>query len=300
MTLDPEICYRALLARDARFDGVFFVCVSTTGVYCRPICPARTPGPTRCQFVRLAAEAERAGFRACLRCRPELAPGLAPIDAVPRLVRAAAARIQAGYLDHHSVEELAALYGVTGRHLRRVLEAALGVSPLQLAQTRRLAVARRLLRDTHLPIGDVALASGFGSLRRFNAAFVAAFGRPPTALRRETAPTGSALRLRLDYRPPYDWERLARFLAARAIPGVERIDGEAWRRVVAWGDLTGTVVVRPDPGRAALWAELSPSLAGRAGALVSRLRAVFDLDARPASSLASPSPAAQTAASSAA
>lgn len=280
MQLDPDTCHKALTARDARFDGVFFVGVTTTGIYCRPICPARTPGPTRCRYFRLAAEAERAGFRACLRCRPELAPGLASVDATSRLVRAAAARIHAGYLDQHSVDELADLCSVTARHLRRVMEDELGVSPIELAQTRRLAVARRLLRDTALPMTDVAFAAGFASLRRFNAAFLERYGRPPTALRRESPPA-DRIRLRLDFRPPYAWDRIVGFLAGRAIPGVERIDAEAWRRVVVIGDTVGTVSVRPDPDRSALIASVSTSLAPRLPMVAARLRSVFDLDARP-------------------
>ncbi|MFI5308756.1 MAG: Ada metal-binding domain-containing protein, partial [Polyangiales bacterium] len=169
MTLDADTCYRAILARDRRFDGLLFVGVTTTGVYCRPICPARMPGRARCEFFARAAEAERAGFRACFRCRPELAPGCAPVDSVPRLVRAAAARIDAGFLNHGSVDELGATLGVSGRHLRRALQTELGVSPLELAQTRRLALAKQLLHDTDLPLTQVAFSAGFSSVRRFNA-----------------------------------------------------------------------------------------------------------------------------------
>ncbi|HYO68824.1 MAG TPA: Ada metal-binding domain-containing protein, partial [Archangium sp.] len=166
-TLETETCYRALTARDRRFDGLFFVGVSTTGIYCRPVCTARTPRQERCAFYRTAAEAEHAGFRACLLCRPELAPGSAPVDSVPRLVAAAVARIEAGCLNESSLEDLAAELGVTSRHLRRAMEAELGVSPVELAQSRRLALAKQLLQDTTLPLAEVAFASGFPSVRSF-------------------------------------------------------------------------------------------------------------------------------------
>jgi len=163
--LDAATCHRALAARDRRFDGLFFVGVRTTGIYCRPVCPARTPGRERCTFFARAAEAEREGFRACLRCRPELAPGGGPVDALPRLVAAAVARIDAGALNEGSVESLAAGLGITGRHLRRAVEAELGVTPVDLAQSRRLALAKQLLHDTRLPLAEVAFAAGFRSLR---------------------------------------------------------------------------------------------------------------------------------------
>lgn len=303
MDVDPDRCYRAMEARDARFDGIFYVAVSTTGIYCRPVCTARTPRRDRCSFYTTAAEAEKAGYRACLRCRPELAPGAGgtgTVDALPRLVADAARLIEAGYLDEHSVDELAAHLGVTARHLRRATEHELGVSPVELAQTRRMAMAKRLLHDTTLGLTQIALTSGFGSVRRFNAAFAERFGRPPSALRRRL-PTGAAplLALRLDTRPPFDWDLLTAFLAARAIPGVEELvaTGTAsstatasatsvasveYRRVVSLDGAAGVVRVRRDPERCALWAEISPGLAGRAAAIVPLLRRLFDLDARPA------------------
>src|SRR5262249_18969728 len=184
MELDSESCYRAMVARDDRFDGMFFVGVTTTGVYCRPVCPARTPRRERCRFFTRAAQAERDGFRACFRCRPELAPGNASVDAIARTVRAAVARIDAGALNDTSVDELAAGLGTSGRHLRRALRDALGVTPIELAQTRRLLVAKQLLTDTALPVTDVAFAAGFSSLRRFNAAFRARYGKSPSSCRR--------------------------------------------------------------------------------------------------------------------
>jgi AraC family transcriptional regulator of adaptative response / DNA-3-methyladenine glycosylase II len=288
VTLDPASCHRALAARDRRFDGLFFVGVRTTGVYCRPVCPARTPGRDRCVYFGLAAEAEREGFRACLRCRPELAPGSGPMDAVSRLVSAAVARIEAGALNQASVDGLASALGVTGRHLRRAVVAGLGLTPVALAQTRRLALATQLLHDSSLPIGEVALAAGFRSLRRFNALFRTRFGRPPSALRRAAGsaparggPGEGAVTLRLDYRPPLDWTALLEFLSARGTAGVEEVSDGAWRRTVRLGRQTGWVEVTADPVRPALRARVSLSLAGALMPLSARLRALFDLDARP-------------------
>jgi len=281
--LDADTCYRALLARDARFDGVFFVGVETTGIYCRPVCRARTPGRDRCAFYRTAAEAEGASFRACFRCRPELAPGLGPIDAVSRLSAAAAQRIDTGFLNEASVDDLAAELGVTARHLRRAMVAEIGVSPVDLAQARRLALAKQLLHDTSLALADVAFASGFASVRRFNAVFQGRFGRPPSALRREVGTSGTqgSIALRLDLRPPFDWDALLAFLAGRAIPGVEAVDESTYRRTVRIGDRTGWVVVRREERRHALVADVSLSLAGALMPLAALLRALFDLDAHP-------------------
>src|SRR5580698_2503358 len=185
MDLDADVCYRALIARDARFDGVFFVGVTTTRIYCRPICPARTPGRDRCQFFPSAAAAEHAGFRPCLRCRPELAPGNAPVDASGRIARATAARIEAGALDDAGdLEALAGEFGLSSRQLRRAVRQELGATPIELAQTRRLLMAKQLLTETRLPVIDVAYASGFASLRRFNALFQSRHRLTPSQMRR--------------------------------------------------------------------------------------------------------------------
>ncbi|MDC3962628.1 DNA-3-methyladenine glycosylase 2 [Polyangium jinanense] len=281
--MDAETCYRALCARDERFDGLFFVAVQTTGIYCRPVCRARTPARDRCVFYRYAAEADRDGFRACFRCRPELSPGGAPQDSVPRLVRAALARIEGGFLDEGSVDDLGRVLGVTGRHLRRAMEAELGVAPVELAQSRRLALAKQLLQDSSLPLTEIAFASGFGSVRRFNALFSARFGRPPSALRRALgeAEAGAAITLRLDYRPPLDWDALLTFLADRAIAGVEAVQGGVYARSVRLGERIGWVRVMPAPQKNALRVEVAPELAGALGLLLGRLRALFDLDAHP-------------------
>jgi AraC family transcriptional regulator of adaptative response / DNA-3-methyladenine glycosylase II len=283
MTPDEKTFYRALRARDRRFDGVFFVAVETTGIYCRPICPARPVAEKNCRFFRHAAEAEREGYRACLRCRPELAPGNAPTDSVSRLVRAALERIRQGALDERSVDGLARELGVTGRHLRRAMDRELGVSPVELAQTKRLGLAKQLLQDTSLPVAEVAFASGFSSVRRFNALFGARFGRPPSSLRAKRGRArGGELVLRLDYRPPLGWGDLLAFIGARACPGVEIVTaGDTYARVLRVERAVGVVSARHDEARAAVQLSVSPGLAPHVGHVVARARAAFDLDARP-------------------
>lgn len=282
--LTDDARYAALAARDARFDGVFFVGVRTTGIYCRPICPARTPARPRCEFFATPVLAERAGFRACFRCRPELAPGNAPVDAVDALVAGATQRIAEGALNDGSLDELAAQLGVTARHLRRALEAKLGVSPVELAQSRRLALAKQLLQDTHLSLTEIAFAAGFGSVRRFNATFAAKMGSAPSRLRRTHAGERAAergLALRLDYRPPYDWARLLGFLRERAIPGVEIVGETSYRRVVHLGGHVGDIEVSRARDREALVLAVSPPLLPVLMPLVAHVRRMFDLDARP-------------------
>jgi AraC family transcriptional regulator of adaptative response / DNA-3-methyladenine glycosylase II len=281
--IDPDACYRALAARDRRFDGLFFAAVRTTGIYCRPICPARTPARQRCTFYSTAAEAEKRGYRACFRCRPELAPRDAAASSHSSLVEAALTRIHAGALNQGSIEDLAAELGVSDRHLRRSLRDELGVSAVELAQSRRMAMAKQLLQETSLAMTEIAFASGFSSVRRFNALFRARFGRSPSALVREERPATNTLLLRLDYRPPLDWKAMLEFLAARAIPGVESVDLSAgvYRRTAAIGALRGWLAVRADPEQPALRAEISMGLAGALMAVVARLRRFFDLDARP-------------------
>jgi AraC family transcriptional regulator of adaptative response / DNA-3-methyladenine glycosylase II len=268
-----------MLARDGRFDGLFFVAVKTTGVYCRPICPARTPARNRCEFYTRAAEAERAGFRACFRCRPELAPGTASVDALPSLVQAALTRIDAGFLNEASVSDLAKTLGVTSRHLRRAMRGELGLTPVELAQSRRLALAKQLLHDTHLPVAEVAFASGFSSLRRFNALFQSRFGRAPSSVRRHNGAARDAIALRLDYRAPFDWQALLSFLEKRALSGIEMVDDGEYRRTVAIDGTVGWIAVREESP--ALTARLSLSLTPKLPAVVDRLRALFDLDAQP-------------------
>ena len=283
--MSDDARYTAMLARDARFDGIFFVAVSTTGIYCRPICPVRTPGRARCTFYATPAQAERAGYRACFRCRPELAPGHANVDAVDALVAAATRKIGEGALNERSIDDLAGELGVTARHLRRAVESRLGVSPVELAQTRRLALAKQLLQDTELPVTQVAFAAGFGSVRRFNALFADKMGTPPSRVRRHVEKLGAAatdrVTLRLDYRPPYDWARMLGFLGPRAVPGIEAIADETYRRIVHIDGHAGEIAVRHAAKRSALELELEPSLLPVLMPLVARVRRMFDLDARP-------------------
>ena len=284
MRIDDETCYRALAARDARFDGLFFVGITTTRIYCRPICPARTAGRDRCRFFADAALAEKGGFRPCLRCRPELAPGQAPVDAVSRTARIAAARIEAGALnDGGSVERLARDLGTAARHLRRAVRREYGVSPIELAQTRRLLLAKQLLAESDLPIVRIAFASGFESVRRFNASFQGHYRLTPTDMRR-SPPKGhgrDSLRLTLAYRPPLAWDALVGFLAARTTAGVERVEGRAYLRTAAVGPHCGWLKVEPIAGRDALAVELALGLVPALPEILARLKQLFDLAARP-------------------
>jgi AraC family transcriptional regulator of adaptative response / DNA-3-methyladenine glycosylase II len=283
-------CYQALRARDARFDGKFFVGVKTTGIYCRPVCAARTPRASSCVFLATAAAAERAGFRPCLRCRPELAPGGGN---GPALAEALYAAIRARVAHGDSVQELAGPTGYSPRQLRRLTMQAFGVTPVEIVQTERLLFAKRLLHETCLPVGEVALAVGFRSLRRFNALFRARYRLAPTALRASARAGASAasshpaaggdLTLRLAYRPPLAWAELLRYLAKRAVPGVEAVSVAhgTYARTVSLGGKVGWVAVGPCPGEHALQVRTPAALAGELWPLLARLRTLFDLDANP-------------------
>jgi AraC family transcriptional regulator of adaptative response / DNA-3-methyladenine glycosylase II len=284
MRIDDETCYRALAARDARFDGLFFVGVTTTGIYCRPICPARTPGRARCRFFSNSALAEREGFRPCLRCRPELAPGHAPVDAVSRTARAAASRIEAGALNNGgSLEQLAEDLDLSSRQLRRAVRQEFGVRPVELAQTQRLLLAKQLLTESSLPIIKVAFASGFESVRRFNALFRSHYRLTPSRMRRSSkqSANGDCVRLTLAYRPPLAWDALLRFLSARASSGVEWVADQAYFRTAAVGSHQGWLKVEPRSGRNALAVELATSLMPALPEVLVRLKSLFDLNARP-------------------
>jgi AraC family transcriptional regulator, regulatory protein of adaptative response / DNA-3-methyladenine glycosylase II len=288
MTADPDLCYQALRTHDSRFDGRFFVGVSSTGVYCRPVCTARMPKRQNCRFFPSAAAAEVAGFRPCLRCRPEVAPGNASVDSRTRLAHAAAVLIEEGALNDGGVDELAARLDVTGRHVRRVFQGEFGVSPVEYAQTQRLLMAKRLLTDTALPVIDVAMASGFGSLRRFNALFHARYRLSPTDLRKRTGPHGRGddLTFQLGFRPPLDWGALVAFLAQRAVKGVEQVDGDAYRRTVCLSrhaaQYRGWVEVRPARRRVALEVKVDASLVKVLPQALARVRRLFDLSCHPA------------------
>ncbi len=283
MNLEAGICYKALSTGDARFDGVFFVGVSSTGIYCRPICPAKAPRRENCTFFPSAAAAERAGYRPCLRCRPELAPGNSQVDASSRLAAAAASRIEDGALTEGSVEDLASELGITDRHLRRVIETEYGVSPIELAQTQRLLLAKRLLTDTRLPITEVALASGFSSLRRFNALFKERYRLNPKDLRkRRPAETAQeCLTCELAYRPPFEWDLMLGFLARRATCGVEAVSGGRYARTVEIGEHRGWVSIERARNKNALRVQVSAGLAPVLVLVLSRVKSLFDLAARP-------------------
>ncbi len=280
MLFDQEACYRAVRARDRRFDGRFFTAVSSTGIYCRPICPVRPPKRENMRFFSSAAAAEGAGFRPCLRCRPERAPGVASIDAASRLAGAAIAGIEAHALSNARVGDLAAALGVSDRHLRRVTEAELGVSPVELAQTQKLLLAKRLLSETSLKLTEIAFASGFGSVRRFNALFKSRYGLNPRSLRR-SGEAARGLKCLLDFRPPLAWESLLAYLRLRAIPGVEWVDGTHYRRTVALGEHQGFIAVSLAASGSALEVELSSGLAPVIGAVIVRVKNLFDLGATP-------------------
>jgi AraC family transcriptional regulator of adaptative response / DNA-3-methyladenine glycosylase II len=300
-----DAAWRALTARDPRFDGRLFVGVTTTGIYCRPVCRVRTPLRRHCRFFAQAAAAERAGFRPCLRCRPELAPGWSTVDA-PRALAAEAARL----IDRAVAEgealpipTLAARLGITDRHLRRIFQAAHGVSPGDWLGTRRLLLAKQLLTDTDLPITQVALASGFRSLRRFHAAFAERYRLQPGALRRAVvapgpaegsrgtrAPTGpvDGVTVRLAYRPPYDVAGVLHLLHRRALAGQEAVDlgARRWRRTLGWRDgdrrLAGWIDARFLDDRPVVAVTVSASLVSVLPRVLQRVREALDLDADPA------------------
>lgn len=274
-----QIFERARLSRDARFDGQFFIGVRTTGIYCRPICPANAPKSENVTFYRTAAAAGEAGFRPCLRCRPECAPGTPAWAGTSTTVQRGLRLIADGALDDGNLETLADRLGVTSRHLRRLFSKHLGASPLAVAHTQRLHFAKNLIDQTSLPMRDISIASGFGSVRRFNDTFKKTYGRTPGELRRRRAMnvTSTALSVQLPYRTPFDWGRLLAFFAARATPGVETVKDGHYLRTIAIGEASGILDVH-DAGD-----HLSLTLHGIGTeslfSIVQRARCLFDLDA---------------------
>ena len=282
--LDRRTCYRVFQTHDARFDGRVFVGVTSTGIYCRPICPARMPRFENCRFFASAAAAQEAGFRPCLRCRPEIAPDLAFWRGTANTVSRALALIAEGALDDSEagVEALAERLGVGGRQLRRLFKHHLGASPIAVAQTRRVLFAKQLLHDTHLPMTEVAMSAGFGSVRRFNETFRDLFGRPPSALRRKGGADTSArdgVTLRLAYRPPYDWPGMLAALSARAAPGNERVEDDVWHRRIELDGTEGSVAVTHLPARNSVAVTIRFPSVKTLPAIVARIRRVFDLGA---------------------
>ena len=285
MDLDHDACFRAVKLRDARFDGRFFTAVKTTKIYCRPICPARTPLSKNVTFYPTAAAAHEAGFRPCLRCRPETAPDMGAWRGTSNTVSRGLALIELGALDEGDVDALADRLGVGERQLRRLFRQHLGASPISVAQTRRVLFAKQLIHETHLPMTEVAFAAGFSSIRRFNETFLDLFGRAPSELRRLGGPDVAAasdgeFSLLLRYQPPYDWPAMLEFLALRAIPGIESIADGCYSRTFSLNGVHGTVSIRPAEGNALRTRIRVPKLSTLPG-IIARLRRVFDLAADP-------------------
>jgi AraC family transcriptional regulator of adaptative response / DNA-3-methyladenine glycosylase II len=298
--LDPEGCYRALRMRDARFDGRFFTGVKTTGVFCRPICPAPLPKEKNCTFWMSAAAAQAAGFRPCLRCRPETAPGTPAWRGTAASVTRALRLIEAGALDHGgSVDDLAERLGIGSRHLRRLFEQHLGATPRAVARMRRTLFAKQLIDETRLPMTEIATSAGFSSLRRFNACIREVYGRPPSAIRRQRAKGGrsgsrttkdsgaqsatstekSVIELSLPYRPPFAWHALLDFFRDRAIPGVEVVTEDRYLRTIRTSGGSGSIAVREDAERRRLRVAVQTSSPEGLIETSGRLRQLFDLDA---------------------
>lgn len=285
--IENSIAYQALKSRDTRFDGIFFVGVTSTGIYCRPICPVKTPKQENCRFFETAEAAEKQSFRPCLRCRPELAPGNAPVDDASRIAYLIAQRIEENPVNDTNLENIATEFGLSSRQLRRIVQKELGVSPIELLQTRRLLLAKQLLTETKLPITEIAFASGYSSLRRFNDAFCTRYKIAPTHLRKQTAEcektidTHPTSTLQLTYRPPYDWQVLLAFLNKHMIKGVEYINDEFYSRTLHIGKHRGWVKVTHIPSKSALLVEFTHSLIPVLPVLLRHLRNLFDLNARP-------------------
>jgi AraC family transcriptional regulator of adaptative response / DNA-3-methyladenine glycosylase II len=282
--LDAKVCRRARLSRDPRFDGEFYIAVRTTGIYCRPICPARTPAEKNVSYYRSAALAARDGYRPCLRCRPESAPNSPAWNGTSTTVQRALALIQQGALNDGSLAGLAGRLGIGERYLRKLFQRDMGVSPQAVALNQRLLFAKKLLAETSLPITEVAFAAGFGSVRRFNSAVKTQFKLAPGALRkqRKRSSDTSSISLQLQYRPPYDWEGISSFFSRHAIEGVESVNSNSYQRNIQSGDAPGSFTVRPLPGKHALQLDLQISDHGQLLPTVARVRRMFDLDANPA------------------
>lgn len=287
--MNADQCYQAVLTRDARFDGRFFVAVKSTKIYCRPICRVKTPLCKNCSFYTHAAEAEVAGYRPCKRCRPELSPGASIMEVSSELARATLSHISQNFLAEESLEGLAAKLGITDRHMRKVFQDEFGVSPVEYWQTQRLLLAKQLLTDTRLPVTSVALASGFKSLRRFNVALKGRYRMTPTELRKlqtnTAADNAPGFAFRLAYRPPFDWEQILGFLSRRAISGVEAIQDGAYFRTIRMNrqkkGFTGFMEVRHEAEEKMISVRLSDDLVPICAVILDRVKRLFDLQADP-------------------
>lgn len=288
MKPDTKPLYKALMARDRRFDGLFFVGVTSTGIYCRPVCPVKPPKEVNCRFYPTAQEAEQAGFRPCLRCRPELAPGNAPMDDAQRIAHLIVQRVEEGLSDEHrALETIAGEFELSSRQIRRIIQKELGVPPIQLILTRRLLLAKQLLTETQMPVIEIAFASGFSSLRRFNDAFATRYGMSPTRLRKKAVEDAGAINgsgtstLQLSYRPPYDWVGMLAFLKGRELKGVEWVTESFYARTVHLGEAKGWIKVTQSKEKDVLLLEFAHCLTRVLPALLNRVRGLFDLNARP-------------------
>ena len=292
--MDKDSLYKAIRSKDVRFDGRIFVAVKSTKIYCRPICRAKCPKIENCTFYPHAAVAEKNGYRPCLLCRPELAPGeslaTSMADPLAGLARKAMRRIEDGALNEQSVEELAGEFGVSSRHLRKAFETSLGVTPTEMAHTCRLLQAKQLLTDTEISITDIAFSAGFSSLRQFNHVFRKKYRLSPRDFRKAIPSSSTVTRstkestqqsLRLDYRPPFNWAALSGFLKTRAIPGVECIEDDCYMRTVMVNNHQGWLSVRPrrDKRRHALEVQIADNLVPVATQLLARTRTLFDVRA---------------------
>lgn len=283
MKLNNDICYRALKTRDLRFDGQFFTAVKSTGIFCRPICPATTPKRENCTFYDSADAALNAGYRPCLRCRPESAPASPAWKGTETTVKRALRLIDDGGLDHdQTVTAMAERLGITERHLARLFRQHLGSTPKQVAQTRRLMFAKRLLHQTDTPITDIALASGFNSLRRFNDAYQKAFGFAPSKDRKKKPrATGQTISLRFPYRLPYDWDGLLEYFRGRAIPPVETVDDTSYQRNIEFAEHMGTIKVSNDQIKNTIVCEISGIPPLYLQGIAQKIRRMFDIDSDP-------------------
>jgi AraC family transcriptional regulator, regulatory protein of adaptative response / DNA-3-methyladenine glycosylase II len=285
--LTREILDRARRSRDARFDGRFFIAVRSTRIYCRPICPSRFSNDSNIRYYASAEEAAQAGFRPCLRCRPEAAPGSPAWTGTSAVVQRALRLIQDGALDETTLGKLANRLGIGVRHLSRLFAQHVGASPATVAQTRRLHFAKRLLDDTHLPITDIAHASGFRSIRRFNDAFLTTYRKSPRELRKGKSigpedGQGAEITLRLAYRPPYDWDYMHSFLAMDAITGLEVVNASGYSRAVPTLSGHAVLQIRPVPQSHALEVRIQGALPSELPRLLASVRRMFDLTADPA------------------
>lgn len=282
MVLDPDVCYRALRSRDTRFDGRIFVAVTTTGIYCRPVCPAPPAKKQNIRFFEFAAAAEHAGFRPCMRCRPEVAPWTPAWNGTSAIVAKALRLIGDGALDEDDMPSFAARHGIGERQLRRLFLTHVGAPPIAVAQARRVHFARTLIAETALPLTDVAFAAGFGSIRRFNSAMRAAYRMAPRDMRRNLPrePAGPGIAIHLPYREPFDWDGILAFLAPRAVPGVECVSGRSYRRAISLDGVHGVIRVSPSD-RGGLLLSVPAAFTAALRPIVDRARRMFDLSADP-------------------